>query len=127
MLIADFLNVIVGVLTNDEIKRRIRNNFSRFMSEVPPTLLTDRLIQEKVITSDMWERISQEYLTPKSQCQALLTHLLSIQHPKAFIIVREALQEKGHSLLESIDNPESEHGQQTIVQGEYFLTFALKI
>ena|SRR6218665_429329 len=117
----DFQNVIVGVLTNDEIKRRIRNIFSQFVSEVQPTLLTDRLIQRKVITNDRWERIRQENPTPKSQCEALLTYLLSIQHPRAFVIIWKALHEHGHFLLKSIDNQESEQANQTAILGEYCL------
>ena len=124
--------MFVGSLTNDEIKHRVENIFAQFVSDVDPAPLSDWLIQEKVITSDQWEAIRHQNPTAESQCRALLSHLFSIQHPRAFLVVLQALREDCHYLLEFIDNQEPECGlhkeldSQTVVQGQCCLHFVVE-
>lgn len=120
---------VVASLTNDEIKRRIKVNFEKFVSDVEPATLSDRLIQENVIISDRWQAIRHDNPTQRDQCRALLTHLFSSQHPRAFLVVLEALSKETHYLLEIIANQEPQRGlrersdNETIVQGQFVITF----
>lgn len=100
------LDFVLGSLTNEEIRDRIQNIWSKFVLGVEPDRLSDWLVQENVITSDQWQRIHTDNPTRQSRCRALLHHLYSIPHPRAFLVVYQALTEESHYLLESIDNQE---------------------
>ena len=97
----------VGSFTNDEIKVRIQKVYAQFVAHVDPNRLSDWLVQEDVLTIGQWQRIRHENPTKPDRCRALLDHLFSIQHPRAFLVVRQALEEENHYLLESIDNLKS--------------------
>ena len=95
----------VGSFTNDEAKFRIKKVYAQIVTDVDPDRLSDWLVQENVITIDQWQRIGHDK-PPRDRCRALLNHLFSIQHPRAFLVVRQALEKENHYLLESIDNQE---------------------
>lgn len=114
-----------GSFTNYEIKLRILNVYAQFVTDVDPDRLSDWLVQENVITVEQWQRIRLENLTKPDRCRALLSHLFSIQHPRAFLVVRQALSKENHYLLESIDKQEPGCGshvqpeKQSVLQGYY--------
>ena len=93
-------------MTNDEAKFRIKKVYAQFVTDVDPDRLSDWLVQENVITIDQWQRIRLENPVKPDRCRALLNHLFSIQHPKAFLVARHALAKENHYLLEYIDNQE---------------------
>lgn len=94
-------------LCNDEIKHRIQNVYSAFVSDVDPDKLSDWLMQENVMTIDEWQRIRHENAAKQDRCRALLHHLFLNQHPRAFLVVRQALSDDEHYLLEYIDSKET--------------------
>lgn len=92
------------------------------MADVEPERLSDWLLQEHVITTDQWHGIRNENSTTQSRCRALLHYLFSIQHPRVFLVVREALSKEYPYLLEFIDNQETGCGNadtQTTLQGNF--------
>ena len=111
----------LGSITNDEVRHRIKNVYAKFVSDVDPDRLSDWLVQETVITIDEKQRIRNTNHTTTDRCRALLDRLLSIQHPRAFLVVRQALQKENHYLLEFIDDQEAgvEPQTESVQHGDY--------
>ena len=118
---------IIGFLTNDEIKHRILNVYAKFVTDVEPDRVSDWLVQEHVISVEQWQKLRNANPSIPDRCRALLSHLFSTQHPRAFIVVRKSLSSEDHYLLEDIDKQESESvvfeepEKQHVVQGNYLV------
>src|SRR6218665_2450440 len=118
-----YMTRYVGSFTNEEIKRRVKNVYAQFVSDVDPDRLSDWLIQDNVVTIDQWQRIRLENPFRRDRCRALLDHLFSINHPRAFLVLRQAVEKEHPHLRESIDTqkPECEirvqPGTQSALQG----------
>ena len=114
----------VGYFTNEEIRRRVKNIYAQFVSDVDPDRLSDWLIQDNVITIDQWQRIRLGNPVRRDRCRGLLYHLFSIQHPRAFLVLRQAVEKEHPHLLESIATQKPEckirvqpAGTQSALQG----------
>ena len=101
---------LAGSLSNDDIKHQILNIYAKFVSDVQPDRLCDYLLQNSVITLAQSVEFRCENRSPYKRCRALLDFLLSTQHPRAFLVLRQALSDENHYLLEFINNQESRCG-----------------
>ena len=96
------------------------------MTDVEPDRLSDWLVQENVMSIDEVQRIRNTNHTAPDRCRALLSHLFTIQHSRAFHVVRDALSERNHHLLEYIDNQETSVKPQTEhTHGDYSLIYII--
>ena len=91
------------------------------MSEVQPDRLCDYLLQESVITLEQSKEIHLESGTQQKRCRALLDFLLSIQHPRAFLVVRQALSDQNPYLFEFINNQISRCGIHELTDSQKVL------
>ena|SRR6218665_1688987 len=115
----------LGSFTNDEIRHRVLNLYAKFVTDVEPDRLSDWLVQENVISVDEMLRIRNANHTAPDRCRAFLSHLFTIQHPRAFLVVREALRERNHHLLEHIDNLGVQLQTDIAVHGEYSCVYVI--
>src|SRR6218665_3914131 len=99
----------VGSFTNDEIKRMVKNICAQFVSDADPDRLSDWLIQDNVVTIDQWQRIRLENPVKQDKCRALLHHLFSIQHPRAFLVLQQAVEKEHPHLLEAVATQKPEY------------------
>src|SRR6218665_1346680 len=111
----------LGSFTNDEIRHRVLNVYAKFVTDVEPDRLSDWLVQENVITIDEKLRIRNTNHTTTDRSRALLHHLLSIQHPRTFLVVREALKKENHYLLGFIDyhDDDVQPHTESVQHGDY--------
>lgn len=82
------------------------------MVGVDPERMSDWLVEEFVIDPEQWQKIYTDNGTRQTRCRALLHHLHSIQHPRAFLVVYKALVEENHYLLDLIENQKPGIGSQ---------------
>lgn len=87
------------LLSNDEIKHRVHDVFANFTSDVDPEPLSDWLIQYKIISREEWEENKNTGSTRRSRCRNLLNHLLGLTNPRAFEVVKLALEKEHHWLF----------------------------
>ena len=74
------------------------------MTDVDPDRLCDWLVQASVITLEKSKEIRFENFTAQKRCRALLDCLFSTQHPRAFLVVLQALRYENNYLIQDIDN-----------------------
>lgn len=102
MRVTQILYLVVGYLTNEEMKHRLEKDFALFMSDGDAASLSNYSIQDKVITSDQWEKIFRENVAPGDEYRALFDHIICSLHPRALVVVRKALRNVDH-VQENID------------------------
>lgn len=97
------------------------------MSDVDPVMLSDHLIENEVISVEEWDRMKTREVTRYDVCRALLNHLCLQHHPKAFLVVRKALEKENHWLLQEIDRPTQRHSHMRTskVTGQRFLDWQI--
>ena len=64
----------------------------------------DVLIQHRVVSEDTAEQLRKKE-TRQDCCESMLTILLRGDNPQAFIVLRTALQEDYHYMVDKIDEP----------------------
>ena len=97
-------SVLTAVLSNDEIKSRIRENYEYFLTYIDAESVSVWLQTERVIACDRWRQI-QSTKSPKDKNRALLDCLFNSSDPNAFTVLRTALEKENHWLLFFIDKP----------------------
>ena len=93
------------VLSNDEIKSRVEQNYQAFLSDIDAESLCDWLQTERVIPRDKVRQILSSESAPKDKNSALLDCLFDSSDPNAFTVLRKALEIEHHWLLTIIDQP----------------------
>ena len=91
-------------MDNDEIKKRVRQNFARLVECFDPEgQVLDCLFRENIITVNQMTEISK---LPNRQDRAakLIGFLISSVHPNAFLAFREALSMEDRCLIEMLDS-----------------------
>ena len=97
----------------------MKNVYAKFVTDVDSVRMSDWLVEENVISLERWKKIRNRNHTAQDRCRALLSHLFSIQHPRAFLVVREALRTENHYLLEYIDNIGTQPQTKIVPDGNY--------
>src|SRR6218665_3125231 len=97
--------VFIAVLSNDEIKSRIRENYEYFLTYIDAESVSVWLQIERVIAGDRWRQVLSKESTPKDKNSALLDCLFDSSDPNAFTVLRTALEKENHWLLFFVDKP----------------------
>lgn len=90
------------------MKHAILEHYSTFVSGVDPVMLSDHLIEKGVISVEEWERMKTKEVTRYDICRALLNYIYLQNNPKAFLIVRKALEKENHWFLQEIETPKQQ-------------------
>lgn len=114
-------NSLVLVLKNDDIKNSVVKIFAQFTRDVDPDQLSDYFIQYSVLTIDQWDRIRNKEYSRQDRCRGLLFHLFMTDHPTSFLILREALANDKHYIVEAIDRHASRFSREQDKEKREFL------
>lgn len=76
--------------------------YKSFVSEVDPKDVLDLLIQRRVISIERKDEVMSK-VTRQDKCRALLDQLFLCSHDEAFLVLRQALNENYHWIVQRID------------------------
>ena len=88
---------------NERIRHRITDMYRDFVNKVDPKgSVNDYLIQRRIINPEVAQQL-RDKATRQERCRAMLDELLSSGNPKAFVVLRRALEQDYRYIVDRID------------------------
>lgn len=94
--------LLVGAVSNEELKRRVSDNFVKLVSDMRALPISGWLIQENIISVEEWHSIEASGRTRNEINHALLQHLLTLKNPRTFLVFKMALKETASPWLDKL-------------------------
>jgi len=93
----------ISLSENEHIRHRIYDIYSDFVKFVDPKgFIMDYLIQNRIVSEELAEQLCG-IATRQERCRAMLHELLNSGKPRAFVILRKALEEHHDFIVHMID------------------------
>ena len=106
--------VFISFSENERIRHRVTDMYADFVQQVDPKgYVMDHLIQRRIISEEDAQKLRDKE-TRQDRCRAMLHDLLNSGNPKAFVVLREALQQDYPYVVDRID--EQTTGECTLSQ-----------
>ena len=119
--------LLVGAVSNEELKRRVSDNFVKLVSDMRALSISGWLIQENIISVEEWHSIEASGRTRNEINHALLQHLLTLKNPRTFLVFKMALKETASPWLEKLLDQPSSRPKQEIQSLEIYKSSCLKL